>query len=454
MTKTDPRYIAATIVYQVMERGAYTNIALDKYLHDSQLRAEDRHLITEIVSGTVRMIKHLDWVLNLFLSKPVANQHPWLRNIMRISLYQMLFMDKIPDYACVDSAVKLVRQKTGPQLSGVANAVLRNIARNRNALPYPDRNDMVRYLAVYYSQPEWLVKKWLAEYEISVVRDMLIYFNQRPGMVLRTNGLLITREELLERLKQEGVPSRASQNTPWAVVPEEFNQSLDKLKTYQLGYFYVQNEASMLAPAILNPGPNENIIDLCCGIGGKTTFLAELMNNTGQIDAYDVYQHKIDLLKNNCERLRIVNVSGHCQDILALPAGHQTAPGILVDAPCSGMGVLNRRPDSRWRKAVGDVDVLTALQYSLLEKAGQMVTPGGRLVYSTCTINPSENEEIVLKFLNNNSAFRIEGFAEDIGFFPLDNSDQSKAEAGMLTIIPGKYGTDGMFYARMRRSRG
>jgi 16S rRNA (cytosine967-C5)-methyltransferase len=214
----------------------------------------------------------------------------------------------------------------------------------------------------------------------------------------------------------------------------------------------VQNEASMLAVSVLNPQPGERIIDLCAGIGGKATFMAELMHNLGIIEAYEIYQHKLALLVQNCKRLGIAIVEAHQQDILDLPPDLDRAAGVLLDAPCSGLGVLNRRADSRWKKTPDSLKELRSLQSRLLEKAGQIVIPGGRLVYSTCTINQDENQAMVMEFLQNNSAYGLESFAAEISYFPLDEQDQYSAAAGMLTLLPGKYQTDGMFYARMRRS--
>jgi 16S rRNA (cytosine967-C5)-methyltransferase len=450
--ENDARKISLFVVHGVLEKGAYANILLDRYLRTSHLSTEDRHLTTEIVNGTIRMLKHLDWVLNLFLQKPVSVQNPWLRNVLRISLYQMLFMEKIPDYAIVNSAVELVRDKAGGKLAGVANGVLRNLARNRAAISYPEDVDSCQYLAVFYSQPEWLVQKWLSEYGIDVVRAMLIYFNQRPGLVLRNNELRGTRDELIAELSLDGVYCRPSPRTPWGLVVEGLDKSLEKLQAYQAGRFYVQNEASMLAVSILAAQPGENIIDLCSGVGGKASFMAEQMRNCGIIEAYELYQHKLALLALNCGRLGISIVEAHQQDILALPSDLDRAAGVLLDAPCSGLGVLNRRADSRWKKTPDNIAELRQLQASLLEKGGQLVILGGRLIYSTCTINQAENQDIVLEFLQNNPNYALEGFAGEISYFPLDDQDQHSAAAGMLTLLPGKYQTDGMFYARMRRS--
>jgi 16S rRNA (cytosine967-C5)-methyltransferase len=452
--ENDPRELALAVVYKVLEKGAYTNIVLDKYLSKSRLMPVDRHLVTEIVNGSIRMLKHLDWVLNLFLQKPVKSQNPWLRNILRISLYQMLFMEKVPDYACVNSAVELSRKKAGIKLSGVANGVLRNIARNPDSIKYPGEEDSIEYLAVYYSQPEWLVELCLEEYGIEVTRKILQHFNQRPLLVLRNNNLIGSREELIDTLRDEGTICQASDRTPWGLVVEIMDKRLEDLKAYQDGRFYVQNEASMLAVSILNPQAGEETVDLCSGVGGKASFMAEFMDNIGKIDAYEIYEHKLALLAKNCTRLHISIVAGHNQDVLDIADGTQQAQGVLLDVPCSGLGVLNRRADSRWTKTPDSINDLRQLQSRLINKAGSLVATEGRLVYSTCTINRQENQELVQEFLSNNSEFSLEGFDRELAFFPLDELDQKRAAEGMLTLIPGKYETDGMFYARMRRHSG
>lgn len=450
--KDDPRQIALQIVYGVLEKGGYANILLTKYLSQAELKSDDRHLVTEIVNGTIRMLKHLDWVLNLFLRRPVEKQNPWLRNVLRISLYQMLFMARIPEYAIVNSAVEMAREKAGAQLAAVANGVLRNLARHRHTIRYPDKEDQVKYLSVYYSMPEWLVTQWLSEYEPPSLMIMLDYFNRRPNLCLRSNQLINSRAELLESLAEEGVLARASTRTPWGLIITDLPKGLEELTAYNEGRFYIQNEASLLVAVILDPQPGEKVIDLGCGVGGKTTFMAELMNNSGQIDAFDLFGHKVNLLRDNCERLGITIVQGHEQDVLTIPDRQPEASKVLLDAPCSGLGVLHRRSDLRWKKTPADLGELQELQWRLLDKAAQMTAAGGRLVYSTCTINRAENEALVMRFIKQNPHFVLESFADDIKFFPLDEKDKELAQAGMLTLIPGKYDTDGMFYARMKRS--
>lgn len=446
----EARELALNIIYDVTEKGAYANLSLDKALRAATMPANDKRLVTELVNGTLRMSKHLDWVLHLFMQKPMEKQNPWLRCILRMSAYQLLFLEKIPDYAAVNSAVELSRKKAGKALSGVSNGVLRNLIRSRSQIVWPDNAEA--YLSVYYSQPDWLTRMWLQEYGPEQTEKMFIYLNQRAGLSLRNNELLGSRAELMQNLAAEQVEAAESPLLPWAVRVEFMEQSLEELQAFQQGRFYIQNEASMLAAAILDPQPGSRILDLCCGVGGKSTHFAERMQNLGSIKAVDLYEHKITLLQKNCQRLRINIVEACKQDILAMTE-EPLWNGVFLDAPCSGLGVLNRRADSRWRKNPGETAALTKLQSALLQKAGAMVEPGGTLVYATCTINKMENEDIVQAFLARNHDYAVADIHALIPFFPLDLQDQNHARQGFLTLLPGKYQTDGMFYARLRRSR-
>lgn len=457
MHKSDPkqysaREIAVDIVYDVLENGAYSNIALEKKLRRVELSSGDKKLVTEIVNGTIRMLKHLDWVLNLFVQLPLEKQNPWLRNVLRISLYQILFMDRIPEYAAVNYAVEMVRSKANKKLAGVANGVLRNIVRKRDNIQYPDKENECQFLSVYYSQAEWLVEMIIQQYGRELSRQMFEYFNKRNVLSLRVNTLQISRTELIDKLTAEGLSCSPCKDIPWAVEIEGLHSAIDEMKSYIEGCFYVQTRAAMLAAAILNPEQGEELIDLCCGLGGKSTHFAEWMKNCGKINAFDIYGHKLQLLNQNCRRLGIDIVKSCEKDILLIDEKTVSANYVFLDAPCSGLGVLGRRADLRWTKKPEQIDELKKLQKKLISKAGQIVAPGGRLVYSTCTVNNEENQNIISDFLHNNPEFHLEGFADDIDFFPLDEQDRRDAENGMLCILPGKYMTDGMFYARMRRS--
>lgn len=447
---SDAREMAVNLVYNIMENGAYANLSLENALRSSTFSQNDKNLVTELVNGSIRMIKHLDWVLNLFLRKSIHEQNPLMRNVLRIAAYQIMFMERIPDYAVVNSAVDITRKKVNKTMAGVCNAVLRNLIRNKDELTYPPVNSLA-YLSVYYSQPEWLVQLWLECYGVDVAENMLAYMNHKPLLTLRINTLRTDAETLARELTGEGVTVRPSELIHDSFVIEAMSSSIDQLNSYQSGLFYVQNEASMLAADVLDPQEGEHILDLCSGVGGKATHFAEKMKNKGIIKAVELYKHKLSILDNNCQRLVINIIDAEQNDILTM-ASNPVWQRVFLDAPCSGLGVLNRRADARWRKTPQEINELTKLQASLLEKAGEMTAPDGILVYSTCTVNPAENENIISSFLNKNHAFSFDPFADLISYFPLDQKDREMTEKGWLTIIPGKYGCDGMFYARLRRS--
>jgi 16S rRNA (cytosine967-C5)-methyltransferase len=443
------RLTALQIVYEVFEKGQYANLALERTLRKSTLAWVDRHLVTEIVNGSVRMVRHLDWVLDLFLAKPVAKQQPWVRNILRISLYQLLFMDRIPDYACVDDAVKMANLKAGKRLGAVVNGVLRNYLRSREKIQIP-AEDELQYLAVKYSYPDWLVREFLSLTDSAEVEGALIYLNSPPKVAARSNLLRIGREDLLDRLKQEGVRAEAGSYTPWSVHIRDLKQPVIELDSYKQGLFYLQNEGSMLAAALLEPPPGGLVYDLGAGVGGKSTHVAEMTGDRGRVIAVERHSHKLELLKANCRRLGINHVTPLQSDILQLEPDLPQAERVLLDAPCSGWGVLNRRADARWRLSQEEVKDLPQLQFRLLQAAAGLLKPDGLLLYSTCTFNPAENEQVVARFLKE-APFAVQGFAEKISFFPLTAEDIEAARRGCLTLRPGRYQCDGMFYALLRR---
>jgi len=453
MTKKDARISpvrmkSMQLVHDIEEKGLYANLALEAALRNSELQAADRRQVTGIVNGTIRMIRHLDWVLNLFLNKRMEEQNPWLRSILRISAYQILFMDRIPAHAVVNDAVELTRTRLNPALSKVTNGVLRNMIRQREGIKYPDDNP-VNYLSVYYSHPQWLVERYLNMLGRDECERILAYDNLAPTVVLRVNTRRITRGVLLERLREEGVIASPGRLHPQALILEDIDRSLTSLPSFQEGLFYVQNEASMLAANILNPAAGELVYDFCCGIGGKSTHMAELMEDRGRVEAFDLYEHKIKLAWQNCQRLKLEIIRPQAANIMTLDLT-SCADRILLDAPCSGWGVLNRRADSRWHKNEEEIGDLTELQLALLRKAAEGLNGQGELLYATCTINPGENGQVIERFLENHD-FEAQGFEDRINIFPLDEEDRRAAANGQLTILPGKYGSDGMFYALLRR---
>lgn len=446
------RQQALEVLYQVNTKGAYANLALDKKLEGSSLALADRNLVTELVNGTVRMQKHLDWVLALFLKTGLNKQNPWLLNILRMSAYQILFMERIPAYACVNEAVVLTQTKVSDSMGKVTNAVLRRLIREKDHLPYPP-DDTSDYLAVYYSHPQWMADKLLEQYGWQETIRIMKYNNQRPPLQIRTNLLKIDREGLINSLSVEGAVCSSSAFNPWSIDIESLPRAISELEAYRKGYFYVQNSASMLSAPILRPEPGHTVFDLCAGLGGKTTQLAEWMDNQGMISAFDLYARKLELLKQNSARMGISIIRTENRDVTTIDGGWGTADRVLLDAPCSGLGVLNRRADSRWHKKPQDLTQLLETQRNLLRQAGKLLKKDGRLLYSTCTFLEEENQQQILDFLDKNPGFELMPFAEYLSSMPLDGEEKNAADQGMLSIAPGKYGTDGMFYALLRRIR-
>lgn len=447
-----PRQVAANILYDIFEKQAYTAIAIDRELRRRpELSQPQRNLITELVNGTVRMSKHLDWVLALFLQKDIARQPAWLRIILRLAAYQLLFMEQTAPEIAVDSAARMVRRQLGDGLVGVTNGVLRNVQRQRGQLPWERLGSGAEYLAIYYSQPEWIVRHLQNELPPAQLMTALEYYNRHWSLDLRCNALRGDREELLSSLTAEGAEASLSAWSPWSIRLGRSPVSLEQLTAWEEGRCYVQNEASMLAAAVLDPQPGELIYDFCCGLGGKSCHFAEWMGDRGEVRAFDLYPHKIKLLHDNARRLGISSIRAEALDLLADALPEELADRVFIDAPCSGLGVLNRRSDLRWRMEPEELMVLAALQARLLNRAAEVLKPGGVMVYATCTVNREENQNQVERFLRAHPAFSPLPFAEDLAMVALDPEERDACRRGMLLLTPGAYGTDGMFYARLQK---
>ncbi len=445
------RRLAAEIVYQVLEKGAYTQVELDRRLDASSASPEDRRLAAEIAQGSVRMLRRLDWHLERHLKKPLNKQHPWLRTILRITVYQMVFLERIPVYAAVNDAVNLTSEKTGPAVGGLVNAVMHRVAEDIEKGLQPPRQDTDAGLALWYSVSDELASMLVKSFGLARAVLILEYFNSVTPQHLRVNQLKTSRETLRERLREEGLPVEDSPHIPCSLRLVQGGMAPARLAAWQEGLVYYQNEASMLASLILEPASGEHIIDLCCGVGGKSTHMAELCGNRGAILAVDIYSWKLKILQQAADRLGITCIETREGNVLELKE-EACYDRVLLDAPCSGLGVLGRRPDLRWKMQMGQLEELLGLQRQLLKKASSLLTVNGRMLYATCTLNPEENEKQVQVFLENYPQFELDGFAERLDFMKLLPEDEAAARTGMLYVLPGVYGTDGMFYACLKRN--
>lgn len=397
------------------------------------------------------MKKHLDWVLDLFLARNRRKLKSKVYVILILSLYQLLFLERIPAYAIINEAVEMTRRE-GKAVSGMVNGLLRNVERNRDRITYPDPSvDTVAYLAVFYSHPEWMVSRWLNRYGYEDTKRLLAFNNQGPPLAVRANLLKNDARELRTTLEEEGVKVQEGMVFNTSLLLESMPLPLFRLRSYKEGLFYVQGESAMLIPQCLSPQPNTLVYDFCCGVGGKTTHLAEIMGDRGTIMAFDIHQHKLDLLKTNCQRLGISIVESREGDLFDLIRGLGQADAVLLDAPCSGLGVLRSRADLRWRKKEADIAVMSELQGQMLEQVARTVRSGGRLLYSTCSLEPEENQEVVERFIEGHGDFEFLDFGEILELNPWLTGDARFMDKGRLTIFPPCHQADGMFISLMRR---
>lgn len=442
------REVALRALRDVDVKEAYANLSLDAHLTGSRLEGRDRGLATELVYGVTRRRGTVDWAIGQVATRPLDQIDPWIRNILREAVYQILYMERIPQSAAVDEAVELAKQYGHAGVAKFVNGVLRNLLRRLPTLHWPDPAvDPVGAAAIKHSHPEWLVREWTDRFGPETAEALMEASNRIPPLTIRINPLKAAREQVAEALAAEGVRTEPTPHSPYGLIIHELTSAshLDRLKAMKAGLFTVQDESSMLVAPVLNPQPGATVIDMAAAPGGKATHLAELMENQGQVLALDIHPHKVDLIEQNAKRLGASIVEAVYMD--AREAGRKM-PGradfVLCDAPCSGLGTLARRPDARWRKQPGDIEELVPIQQGLLESAAAALKPGGALVYSTCTIHPRENQELVEAFVAAHPEFQFDEIARY-----LPPTLAADATGGYIQLLPHRHGTDGFFMARL-----
>lgn len=438
------RYAASLIVRQVLEEGAYTNIALNKFLRARRLGDLDRRFMTELVYTAVKASGTIDWYLRQCVSRPLEKIDGAVLSLLRISVCQLLFMDRVPDAAACSEAVSLARSISHEGSAKFVNGVLRGLLRKKKAgeFVFPDREqDEAGYLALAYSHPRWLVKKWLGQFGSEATERLCAFNNTAAPVCLRANTLAVSRDELLGRLAGAGAQARPSRWSCDGIVCGRL-PGMEKIFAGMENAFYVQDESSMLVAGILDPQPGETVIDMCSAPGGKTTHLAQKMLNRGKILAGDVHEHKIKLIEENARRLGIDIIEAKLRDASVFDetlAG--TADRVLVDAPCSGLGVLRRRAESRWRRKKSELKIFPPLQLAILSNAARYAKAKGRIVYSTCTIEAAENHYVVEEFLKQNPDWERREITHPI----------SGEKISELQLLPQRDGTDGFYICALQR---
>lgn len=427
------RELVLSILLSVTRDEEYSHIAIKNVLEKYQyLEKNRRAFITRVSEGTLERMIELDYIIDQFSKVPVRKMKPVIRNILRMGVYQLKYMDSIPASAACNEAVKLAERKGFRNLKGFVNGILRNISRNMNEISYPSREENpAAYFSIYYSMPEWIVKEWQKTYGTEMTEEMLQSFLREPELSIRTNENRISPEELQKRLTEEGVTVRKNEKLPYAFYLSGFDY-LQALPSFTEGLFYVQDESSMQVAELAAPKDGDHVIDVCAAPGGKSIHIAEKMHGTGQVDARDLTPYKVGLIEENMERCGTRNMTASCMDARILDeASIEKADIVIADLPCSGLGVIQKKKDIKYKMTPEKQEMLVKLQREILSVVHRYVKPGGTLLYSTCTINREENEDNVAWFLKEHKEFLLES---------------------MEQILPKQGRNDGFFLAKLKKS--
>lgn len=450
--KLTAREAALEVLTRVEEDRSYSNLLLNQVLQKHPLDRADVGLATELVYGTIARLNTIDYFLNRFVNKGIGKLQPWVKCLLRLSFYQLYYLERIPDHAVVSEAVNIAKRKGHQGISGMVNGVLRNVLRSKADLVLPDGLSEVARISLTHSHPEWLVARWISQWGVELTEQICAANNEPPHVSIRANTMLNSREQLLKELRSSGMEAEASPLAPSGIlIRGAGNMALHP--GYKEGRFSIQDASSMLVAEAVDPKPGMKVLDCCAAPGGKTTHLAEKMSDNGSILACDLHEHKEKLITDQAKRLELSSIATLVTDAQELEryASEASFDRILLDAPCSGLGVIRRKPDLKWVKQENEIQEISELQYRLLTKVYRLLKPGGVLVYSTCTIEYAENEGIVRRFLKEHPDFELEPFPE--GRLPDSQAAvRPQSSPGMVQILPHEYHSDGFFIARMRRS--
>ncbi|MEE3716734.1 16S rRNA (cytosine(967)-C(5))-methyltransferase [Tumidithrix elongata RA019] len=441
------RQLTLTALRLIQRRGVYADVALNQVLQPStdkethQVSASDRRLTTELVYGITRRQRTLDSIILQFTRKPNAKLNPDLRSILQIGIYQICFLAQVPASAAVNTSVDLAKHNKLAGLAGFVNGVLRAvaIAQAEQSLwqNLPD-------LGSKYSFPDWLISLWLEEFGAIETEQLCDWFNQSPHIDLRVNCLVANTDMVLTAFADAGIAATALVNIPNAVRLEQGSGEISQLPGFKEGWWTVQDASAQLAALLLDPQPDDVVIDACAAPGGKTTHLAELMGDRGKIYALDRSANRLKRLKENCDRLQLKSIETLVGDSREFPQFCDRADRVLLDVPCSGLGTLHRHADARWRQTAEEPYKLAQLQIEILEQTAQWVKWGGVLVYCTCTLHPAENEAVIGQFLSTHPDWQL---ATPQPPSPLTNF---LTPENWIRVLPHQQNMDGFFMAKLQ----
>lgn len=440
------RLIAVKTLFDIEENKSFSNIKLNNYFKQYDPDPIDRAFATEILYGTIRWKLKIDYMIQKFSKLKINKISPWVLSCIRTGVYQIFFMDKVPDFAAVNQAVELVKIKD-KKASSFVNGVLRNILRNKEEFNKIQEKDKIKKLSIEYSHPEWFVENFIKIYGEDFVKSLMSVNNTPPELIIRVNTLKCSKEELVERLTSKGIECLNGKLNE-SLILRGFN-SIEKSEEFIEGLFTIQDESSMLAVRVLDPMQNDKILDLCSAPGGKSTGMAQLMRNKGEILSFDIHEHKLALVNKNAKRLGIDIIKTRLKDSTVFDEAFKDyGDKVLLDAPCSGLGLMRKKPEIRWSVGQEDILELQKIQMNIINNAANYVKKAGTLVYSTCTISQEENEDIVQYFLKSNQNFILESICK---YIPEAIRVDDICSKGYIKLFPNIHGTDGFFIAKLLR---
>jgi 16S rRNA (cytosine967-C5)-methyltransferase len=445
------REIAIKCLYDVMEKKGYTNIVIDKHLTDNSLKEIDRGFITEIVYGTIRNIFKIDYIIRQNSKIRLKKISPWIINILRAGVYQIMFMDKVPVSAACNESVKLSKKYGHGATSKFVNGVLRNIGRNIDNIKYPSKEqEPILYLSIKYSFPVWMVEMFIKRFGFEFCEDLLAKSNEVPNITVKNNSLKITNNQLKELFTKEAYNFSTGEHITDSFILKN-SSDIKKVKGFNEGLFHIQDESSMLVANVLSPSENDIVLDVCAAPGGKSANISQIMNNKGTVISRDIHQHKIKIMNDLFNRLGITNAKASVFDGTKLDNSLiEKCDKVLVDAPCSGLGIIKKKPDIKLQRTKEDIEELANISNEILNKAAKYVKPNGRLVFSTCTITKEENEDALYKFLENNKEFEIEDITDRLP----NTLHKDTCKKGYIEIFPNVDNVDGFFIASLKKRKG
>lgn len=439
------RNTAIELLMRIEQDSGYSHLLISHEINAKNISPKDEGLLTELVYGTIQYKMTLDYYIDSFIDK--KKKLPlWVRMLLRMSIYQMVYLDKVPDHAIIHEAVEIAKQRGHKGIASLVNAVLRNI--QRNGVPKIENiEDPTTRLSIATSHPLWLVKRWIDRYGYETTKEMCEANLHHKPISIRIQPMKISRVEAMKQLEDDGYVVTSSPFSEQGIIVQKGN--VLKSSLFMEGMITIQDQSSMLVGEMIHAMPGQTVLDACSAPGGKATHIAEKMHNKGVVYAHDLHKKKIKLIEEKAQVLNLTNIKAEQLDARKLAERYEpeTFDRILVDAPCSGLGVMRGKPDIKYNKNEEDIERLSEIQKDILSTVAPLLKPGGMLVYSTCTVDPGENEEVVREFLRKNNNYHIdERFYEEL---PTELKSSPGITQYGLQIFPQTYQTDGFFLTRM-----